>query len=145
LPLRNKDNDFIIFISSEEFTEESERTAELLDTWASSNSNFVVIGWKYWNTQTYLFYLSVYDLNAIKKNSDPDCHLLYTLDIQLDIDCFLANESQIVCYGRDYRNERKLIEINFVTIGVGPASSALQENREVEDVSIIKIDRSMHI
>jgi F-box-like len=145
LPLWNKENKLIKFVPFEVYRQENEPSAKLLDSWASSNSNFLVIGWKYWNTRTNLFYLSVYDLNSIKKNSDPDSHLLYTLNIQLDIDCFLTNESQIVCYGRDYRNERKLIEINFVTIGLGPVSSALQENREVEDVSIIKIDRSMYI
>ena len=56
----------------------------------------------------------------------------------------LTNDSQIICYGRDYRDERKLIDINFVTIGLA-ASSALQENREVEDVSIIKIEINAYL
>ena len=86
--------------------------------------------------------MSVYDLEAVKKrNSDPGSYLLYTLDIHLAIDCFLTNDSQIICYGRDYKNERKLLDINFVNVGLA-ASSALQENREVEDVSIVKNDRS---
>ena len=56
----------------------------------------------------------------------------------------LTNGSQIICYGRDYRDERKLIDINFVTIGLA-TSSALQENREVEDVSIIKIEINAYL
>jgi hypothetical protein len=150
LPLRDKDNDFIKFISSEEFKEENERTAGLLDTWASSNSNFVVIGWNCWNNKKreILFYLSVYDLDAIKKrNSDPGSHLLYTLDVLLDIRSFLVNESQIVCYGRNFENGEEFFEINFVTTGLVPTSSASQENHDEddEDAFLIKIDRSLHI
>ena len=142
LPLWNKDNEIIKFVPLEVFRTQKKPSAKLLDSWASSNSNFLVIGWKYWNTQTNSFYLSVYDLEAVKKrNSDPGSYLLYTLDIHLAIDCFLTNDSQIICYGRDYKNERKLLDINFVNVGLA-ASSALQENREVEDVSIVKNDRS---
>ena len=49
------------------------------------NSKFIVICWHYAN-ENELSYLSIYDLQAIKNtNSDPSRHLLYTLEVPLDV------------------------------------------------------------
>ncbi len=75
---------------------------EMWDPWASSNSNVMVIAWKYTNKESRrkISHLSVYDLEAVKKrNSDPGRYLLYTLQFQLDVEEFVMNEREIAFSG----------------------------------------------
>jgi len=81
IPFRSNDKPFI----------------KLLDTWASSNSQCIVIGWKYSRMWT-CSHLSVYDLETVKK-PNSDCHLLYTLQFKFDIHSFVMNESEIAFSG----------------------------------------------
>ena len=85
IPFRSKDKKFI----------------KLLDTWVCSNSNVIVIGWKYSKDRSHrVSHLSVYDLEAVKKpNSDPGSHLLYTLQLKFDIHSFVMNETEIAFSG----------------------------------------------
>jgi hypothetical protein len=80
------------------FQSEDTKFIQLLDTWVSSNSKVMVIGWKYLKDRnSRVSHLSVYDLEAVKKpNSDPGSHLLYTLQFQCDIHSFVMNENEIV-------------------------------------------------
>jgi hypothetical protein len=114
-----------------------ERPVHLLWPWASSNSNVVVIGWRYWNKkQQKLSCLSVYDLEAVKKpNSDPGSHLLYTLLFETSIECFEMNERQIAFKGRDHKCKRSVTVLNFGNFNfVERKSSALKENpKDYED------------
>ena len=83
------------------FQSKDKKFIKLLDTWVSSNSKVIVIGWKYSkNPHRRVSHLSVYDLEAVKKaNSDPGTHLLYTLQFQFDIHSFVMNESEIAFSG----------------------------------------------
>ena len=103
MPFRKEDNKFI----------------KLLDTWVSSNSNVVVIGWKY-SKDRYrrVSHLSVYDLGAVKNpNSDPRYHLLYTLQFQFDIEKFVMDETRIAFTGMDGKNKRSVTVLNSVNFG----------------------------
>ena len=85
----------------------------LLDTWARSNSNVVVIGWGYWNKER-LSCLSVYDLEAVKKrNSDPCSHLLYTLQFKFNIPSFVMDETRIALIGYDAKYKKSVTVLIF--------------------------------
>jgi F-box-like len=112
--------------------------------WAASNSIVMVIGWKY-STESSgtLSHLSVYDLEAAKKqNSDPGCHLLYTLQFQLDIEKFVMNESEIAVSVTNGTNNRFVTVLKFVNFGFAERKSfALQENPEAnEDEAFLLLD-----
>ena len=82
-------------------------------SWVCSNSNVVVIGWKYQNKKM-SSYLSVYDLEAVKKpNSDPGTHLLYTLQFKLDIHIFVMSETEIAINGEDYLHKKSVTILKF--------------------------------
>ncbi len=85
------------------FRSMDKRQIKLLDTWASSNSKVMVVGWKYSKDRfRRVSHLSVYDLEAVKNpNSDPGSHLLYTLQFQFDIHSFVMNENEIAFSGED--------------------------------------------
>jgi hypothetical protein len=112
------------------------------------NSKFVVIGWKYLNWQYFNenepTYLSVYDLQAIKNiNSDLNRHLLYTLEVPLDVESVVTNESQIICNAVNSRNNNDLIVINFAKLPFKGKSSLrknLQANKKIK-IQIVRNSR----
>jgi hypothetical protein len=111
--------------------------------WAASNSTVMVLCWKY-STESSgtLSHLSVYDLEAAKKqNSDPGCHLLYTLQFQLEIEKFVMNESEIAVIGNNDTNNRFVTVLKFANFRFTERkSSASKENSEAnEDVTMIVI------
>ena len=119
LPFRSKDEPFIQLLTWCHYTlKDGERCAGLLNKWASSNSNVIVIGWRYWNKEKseLLSNLSVYDLKAAKK-PNSDSKLLYTLQFQFDIDSFVMDESEIAFIGKDGKNQSvtflKFADFNF--------------------------------
>jgi F-box-like len=121
------------------YRKEEEGSVRLLDRWASSNSNVIVMGWNYYKKMSsiVLSHLSVYDLEAVKKpNSDPVSHLLYTLQFQFDIETFVMNESVIAFNGRvgkDSVTVLKFANFNFAE----RESSDLRENpQDNEDVKM---------
>jgi hypothetical protein len=95
---------------------EEKESIQLLDTWASSNSKFMVIGWKSSTMCGTCSHLSVYDL-VKKRNSDPGSHLLYTLQFQFNIDSFVMNESEIAFNGKDGNNNRSVTVLKFANFG----------------------------
>jgi hypothetical protein len=97
------------------FRKEDDQIVGLLDTWATSNSKFVVIGWKHSEELSGMWsHLSVFDLDAIKKpKSNPDCCLLYTLDFQFDIEKFVMDENLIACSGWRTNGKRYVTILNF--------------------------------
>jgi hypothetical protein len=101
------------------FRKEDKKFVELISTWASTNSDLVVIGWKYSKRITsMLSHLSVYDLEAVKKrNSDPNSHLLYTLQFQIDIENFVMDETRIAFTGKDAKNKQSVTVLNFANFG----------------------------
>jgi F-box-like len=120
--------------------EEDERFVHLLWTWASSNSNVMVLGWKF-KKEYYrrVSHLSVYDLEAVKKrNSDPGRYLLYTLQFQFDICSFVMDEKLIAFNGVHRSNNPSVIVLNFANFGFAEGkSSDLKENPEAnEDVKM---------
>ena len=124
LPLRKEDKQFV----------------ESLYTWASTNSNVMVIGWKYVNKKTLetLHQFSVYDLEAVKKrNSNPGRLLLYTLQFQFDIDSFVMDDSRIAFNGNGGNCNRFVILLNFDF--VERESSDLKDNPEANEVIKVKI------
>jgi F-box-like len=114
------------------FREEDKRIITFSSTWASSNSNVIVIGWKYSTKFGTCSHLSVYDLEAVKKpNSDPGCHLLYTLQFQFDIDRFVMDETRLAFMGNDGKNNRSVTVLKFVNFNFYERkSSNLKENPE---------------
>ena len=124
LPLRKEDKQFV----------------ESLYTWASTNSNVMVIGWKYVNKKTLetLHQFSVYDLEAVKKrNSNPGRLLLYTLQFQFDIDSFVMDDSRIAFNGNGGNCNRFVILLNFDF--VEHESSDLKDNPEANEGIKVKI------
>jgi len=123
------------------FRKEVEGSVQLLDTWASSNSKCIVMGWKYSTKFGTCSHLSVYDLEAVKKpNSDPSSHLLYTLQFQFDMEDFVMNESEIAFMGNDGKKNRSLIVLKFVNFNFDERkSSDLKENPEVNEGIKMKI------
>ena len=101
------------------FRKEDERIVGFFDTWASSNSKFLVIGWKYSEELSGMWsHLSVYDLDAIKKpKSNSDCCLLYTFKFQFDIEKFVMDENLIACNGCHTNGERYVTILNFANFG----------------------------
>jgi hypothetical protein len=101
-----------------QFRKEDGQSVQLLDKWAFSNSNFLVIGWKHSEkSSTEFSHLSVYDLDAIKNpNSSSDCHLLYTLKFQLDVEKFVMNENVIVFNGKHSNGKRYVTILNFANV-----------------------------
>ncbi len=79
-------------------------------------------------------HLSVYDLEAVKKpNSDPDCHLLYTLQFQLNVDKLVMNETRIAFNGKD-GNNRFVTVLNFANFSSAERKSYdLKENIEANE------------
>jgi F-box-like len=116
------------------YRKEKEGSVRLLYTWASSNSNVVVIGWKYINeiVSNRRSHLSVYDLEAVKnRNSDPGSHLLYTLQFQFEMDDFVMNESEIAFNGHYENYNRSVTVLKFAHFNFGERkSSDLKENSE---------------
>jgi hypothetical protein len=114
------------------FRKEDEPIIESVWPCASSNSNVAVIGWKYTNEESWskVSHLSVYDLEAVKNpNSDPGCHLLYTLQFQLDIQSFAINERNIAFAGEDVMNNRFVTLLNFANFSFAEQkTSDLKEN-----------------
>ena len=119
-----------------------------MDKWASSNSNAMVIGWKYWNMKKYATFshLSVYDLEAVKNpNSDHGSHLLYTLQFQFDIRSFVMDETRIAFIGSHYRSMLgtgvKLMSVlNFANFNFAERkSSDLKKNPEDNEDFKMKI------
>jgi F-box-like len=122
------------------FRKEEERFVDLLlRSWASSNSNVMVIGWKYSKESSgILSHLSVYDLEAVKKrNSDPDFHLLYTLQFEFDMEKFVMNEKLIAFSGYHTPKNSSVMVLNFANNFAERKSSDTKENLEVnEDVKM---------
>jgi hypothetical protein len=116
------------------FQSEDKKLIELLDTWASTNSNVIVIGWKCWkNCYFGVPHLSVYDLEAVKKaNSDPSPHLLYTLDFVFDIHSFVMNESEIAFSGEDYTDWCVTV-LKFVNFNLAQRKSFVEEDPEYNE------------
>jgi len=118
LPLQNEDR-FIKFLP---------RT--------SVNSKYIVVGWKY-NNENMHSYLSVYDLQAIKNsNSDPNRHLLYTLEVPLEVESFVMNEIQIICKVVNRENYNNLIVINFAKLAFNGKSSLRKNYRANKKIEI---------
>ncbi len=83
--------------------------------------------------------MSVYNLQAIKNiNSDPNRHLLYTLEVPLEVQIFVMNESQIICNVVISRNYNNLIVINFAELAFNGKSS-LRKNHQANKKIEIKI------
>ena len=101
------------------FRKEDERIVGFFDNWASSNSKFLVIGWKYSEELSGMWsHLSVYDLDAIKKaKSTSDCCLLYTFKFQFDIEKFVMDENLIAFNGCHTNGERYVTILNFANFG----------------------------
>ena len=121
LPFRSKDKPFIELANMWNSTHQrgDEPSAVLLYRWAASNSNVIVIGWRYWNKEKseILSNLSVYtqvvyDLQAMKK-PNSDSQLLYTLQFQFNINSFVMDESEIVLSGKDGKKNRFLTVLKF--------------------------------
>ena len=111
-------------------------------TCASTNSNLMVIGWKYSKKiASILSHLSVYDLEAVKQpNSDPGSHLLYTLQFQFVIENFVMDETRIAFSGKDGKNKRSVTVLNFANFGsVERKPSDLEENPEDNEGVKMKI------
>ena len=111
-------------------------------TCASTNSNRMVIGWKYSKKIAgILSHLSVYDLEAVKQpNSDPGSHLLYTLQFQFVIENFVMDETRIAFSGKDGKNKRSVTVLNFANFGsVERKPSDLEENPEDNEGVKMKI------
>ena len=121
------------------FRSKDEKFIEFLETWACSNSNVIVIGWKSKNGR--VSHLSVYDLEAVKKrNSDPGSHLLYTLQFQFDIHSFVMNESEIAFTGKHDTNGFCVTVLkfaNFIFAELKPSDS--KETRKGKGYSKKKI------
>ena len=86
------------------------------------NSKFIVICWHYAN-ENELSYLSIYDLQAIKNTNSPSRHLLYTLEVPLDVQSVVTNKTQIICNVVNSRNYNNLIVINFAELAFKGKSS----------------------
>ena len=120
------------------FQSKDKKFIKLLDTWASSNSKVIVIGWKYSRGRfKRVSHLSVYDLEAVKKaNSDPGSHLLYTLQFQFDIHSFVMNESEIAFSGEGRSFPWCVTVLKFANFCFAEQkSSYLKENPEVHEDS----------
>jgi hypothetical protein len=116
------------------FRKEDKQFVELLSTWASTNSNVIVIGWKYVNKETLetLSQFSVYDLEAVKKrNSKHGCHLLYTLQYRFKISSFVMDDTRIAYNGNDEYGNQLVILLNFDF--VERESPELKGNREANE------------
>jgi F-box-like len=93
----------------------TEGSVELMYPWATSNSRFMVIGWKYLIYKTFKIssHLSFYDLEAVKKpSSDRSCYL-YTLQFQFELRRFVMDESRIVFTGIPGNDERNVTVLDF--------------------------------
>ena len=76
----------------------------------------------------------MYDLDAIKKrNSDPGCFLLYTLQIQIDMKRVVMNGNLIA-----FNEDQSVTVLKFANFGFAQRKpSDLKENPEAnEDVEI---------
>jgi F-box-like len=81
----------------------------LLNRWASSNSRFMVIGWR----DSFISHFSFYDLEAMKNpRTDGRCYLLYTLQFQFELRTFVMDEKRIAFNGID-RNHWNVTVLNF--------------------------------
>jgi hypothetical protein len=103
----------------------------------------MVIGWKYWNKKRseMLYHLSVYDLEAVKNlNSDPNSHLLYTLQFQLDTDSFVMDESEIAFIGEDGKNHLFVTVLKFVNFGFVKRESSNLKEKNCEAKEDIKME-----
>jgi hypothetical protein len=112
------------------FWNETGRPIEFIKTWVSSNSRFMVIGWKYSTMFGTYSHLSVYDLEAIKKpNSHPGCYLLYTLQYKFDIEKFVMNDSEMAFVGKHRSDYRSVTVLKFADFNFAKRkSSELKEN-----------------
>ena len=120
------------------FQKKDKKFIKLLDTWVSSNSTVIVIGWKYSkNRHRRVSHLSVYDLEAVKKrNSDPGSHLLYTLQFKFDIHSFVMNESEIAFSGEGRSFPWRVTVLKFANFCFAEQkSSYLKENPEAHEDS----------
>jgi F-box-like len=130
------------------FRKEDKRIARLLwSKWASTNSNVMVIGWKYSNDSSgILSHLSVYDLEAVKKpNSDPGFHLLYTLQFEFNMSSFVMDEKLIAFNGSEGKDDQFVTVLNFANFSFAERkSSDLKENSEADENVKMKViyDRS---
>ena len=121
------------------FRKEDGRSVQFLDTWASSNSTCVVIGWKYSTMCGMYSHLSVYDLEAVKKaNSDPGSRLLYTLQFQFDMQKFAMDDFRLAFNGNDGKNNRYVTVLKFANFGfVERKTSDWEDNSEAnEDIQM---------
>ena len=112
----------------------------LIYNWTCSNSNVVVIGWKYRNKEMLLTCLSVYDLEALKKrNSDPCSHLLYTLQFKFDIHSFVMDETRIALIGIHYKSKlgtdwkQSMMVLNFANFAERKSVDLKKNPEENED------------
>ena len=119
---------------------ETMRSVEFMDPWASSNSRLIVIGWRYSTTVGKFSNFSFYDLEDAKKpSSDCRCYPLYTLQFQFNVWRFVMDESLIAFYGHGDNGEFVKV-LNFTNFGpVERKTSDLQEKQETDEAVEIKI------
>ena len=121
------------------FRKENERSVRYVWMGASSNSEFMAIGWIYLNkkTSTTVSHLSVYDLEAVKKpNSDSGSHLLFTLQFQFIMQSFVMNEGQIAFNGTDGKNNRFVTVLNFANFAERKSSDFKENPEEANKVKM---------
>ena len=97
------------------FRNETRQSVKLMYHWASSNSKFIVIGWKSYDSSAILnfSYLSFYDLEAVKKpSSDRRCYL-YTFQFQFELRSFVVDESRIVSKGIHGNDDWNVMVLDF--------------------------------
>ena len=126
---------------------DGEPCAVLFYRWAASNSNVIVIGWRYLNKEKdeILSNLSVYDLKAMKK-PNSNSQLLYTLQFQFDIDSFVMDESQIAFGGRDDENNQFLTVLKFADFNFAERKSqSSNDNSGANEVIKMEIIRAPYL
>jgi len=112
----------------------TERYVDLImDQWASSNSRFVVIGWKtYESSGIFQFsHFSFYDLEAVKKPSSGRRCYLYTLQFQFIVPSFVMDESRIVFKGIHRHNESNVTVLDFADF-VERKTSNLEDKHQTQ-------------
>jgi hypothetical protein len=114
--------------------------------WAASNSNVIVIGWRYLNKEKskMLSNLSVYDLQAMKK---PNSYFqpLYTLQFHFHIDSFVMDESEIVL-GVKEKNTKFLTFLKFADFNFAERKSQSSNGNPGANEDIkMKIIRGPHL
>ena len=112
------------------FRNNTEGSFEFMNGWASSNSSFVVIGWKDSTMFGTFSHLSFYDLEAVKKPSSNRRCYLYTLQFQFELPTFVMDESRIAFKGYD-GNHWNVTVLNFADL-VEQKTSDLEDKPETQ-------------